>query len=92
MPTLFETSESLQLLFATIEEQGGEITPEQEAELAITQDNLNEKLDGYRYTIMGLEASRDRMKLEQKRIADYLKAQEAKIERLESAMLTALMS
>ena len=56
--SLFAISCELEDIFFEIEEAGGEVTEEILAKLAITEENLKQKLDCYRkaYTAISLEA------------------------------------
>ena len=58
MANIYNITAELEDIFLELEENGGELTPELEERLAITQDNLKSKLDGYRkaYTVLNLEA------------------------------------
>lgn len=58
MASIYNITTELEDIFLELEENGGELTPELEERLAITQDNLKSKLDGYRkaYTMFNLEA------------------------------------
>lgn len=54
--SLYQIDAELQRIVDEIIDAGGEITPELEEQLAITQDNLNEKLDNYRKLFTMIES------------------------------------
>ena len=58
MANIYNITTELEDIFLELEENGGELTPELEERLRITQDSLKDKLDGYRkaYTMLNLEA------------------------------------
>lgn len=58
MASIYNITAELEDIFLELEENGGELTPELEERLAITQDNLKEKLNNYRkaYTMLNLDA------------------------------------
>lgn len=58
MASIYNITTELEDIFLELEENGGELTPELEERLAITQDNLKEKLNNYRkaYTMLNLDA------------------------------------
>lgn len=58
MANIYNITAELEDIFIELEENGGELTPELEERLAITQESLTSKLDSYRkaYTVLNLEA------------------------------------
>lgn len=58
MASIYNITAELEDIFLELEENGGELTPELEERLTITQDNLKEKLNNYRkaYTMLNLDA------------------------------------
>lgn len=90
--SLFAISSELESIFFEIEEAGGEVTEEILAKLAITEDNLKQKLDGYRkaYTAISLEA--DACKKEEARIAAIRKTKENNARRLKDSMYEAVVA
>lgn len=48
MASIYNITTELEDIFLELEENGGELTPELEERLTITQDNLKSKLDSYR--------------------------------------------
>ena len=90
--SLFAISAELENIFFEIEEAGGEVTEEILAKLAITEENLKQKLDGYRkaYTAISLEA--DACKKEEARIAAIRKTKENNAKRLKNSMYEAVVA
>lgn len=89
--SLFSIDAQLETIVGEIIENGGELTPELEEQLAITEDNLNQKLDDYRkaYTIISSRAAE--CKAEKQRIDVLQKSRERAANRLKDAMLEAVM-
>lgn len=92
MANIYNITAELEDIFLELEENGGELTPELEERLAITQDNLKSKLDGYRkaYTVLNLEA--ESCKKEEQRLAVLHKTKENNAERLKGVMLDAVIA
>lgn len=90
--SLFAISAELENIFFEIEEAGGEVTEEILDKLAITEENLKQKLDGYRkaYTAISLEA--DACKKEEARIAAIRKTKEDNAKRLKNSMYEAVVA
>ena len=87
---IFNISRELEDIFYQIEENGGEITPELEEKLAITEDRLHDKLDGYRRVHSKLMSDAKVCKEEETRIAKLRKTKENQAERLKDTMLAAV--
>lgn len=87
---IFNISRELEDIFLQIEENGGEITPELEERLAITEDKLHDKLDSYRRVYSKFMSDAKTCKEEETRIAKLRKSKEAQAERLKDTMLTAV--
>ena len=87
---IFNISRELEDIFYQIEENGGEITPELEERLAITEDKLYDKLDGYRRVHSKLLSDAKTCKEEETRIAKLRKTKENQAEKLKDTMLTAV--
>lgn len=88
--SLFSISVDIETLFDEIEELGGEITPEIEARLAITQEELYSKLGSYVNAVKWMDEKLDAAKKEKERIATFTKSYTNKKERLLSAMTRAV--
>lgn len=87
---IFNISRELEDILYQIEENGGEITPELEERLAITEENLRDKLDGYRRVHSKLMSDVKTCKEEETRIAKLRKTKENQAERLKDTMLAAV--
>lgn len=87
---IFNISRELEDIFYQIEENGGEITPELEEKLAISEENLRDKLDGYRRVHSKLMSDAKTCKEEETRIAKLRKTKENQAERLKDTMLAAV--
>ena len=87
---IFNISRELEDIFLQIEENGGEITPELEERLAITEDKLHDKLDSYRRVYSKFVSDAKTCKEEEIRIAKLRKSKEAQAEELKDTMLTAV--
>ena len=92
MANIYNITTELEDIFLELEENDGELTPELEERLAITQDNLKSKLDGYRkaYTVLNIEA--ESCKKEEQRLAVLRKTKENNAERLKGVMLDAVIA
>lgn len=91
MSSIYEIKQSLLSLFEEIEENGGEITSEQENLLNIKQEELNIKLNNYHQAIASWNADINACKEEEKRIAAVRKKHENRIKRLKEAMCDAVL-
>jgi predicted transcriptional regulator len=92
MANIYNITTELEDIFLELEENGGELTPELEEHLAITQENFKSKLDSYRkaYTMFNLEA--ESCKKEEQRLAVLRKTKENNAERLKGVMLDAVIA
>ena len=90
MNNIFGISQELEDIFYQIEENGGEITPELEERLAITEDKLHDKLDSYRRVYSKFMSDAKTCKEEETRIAKLRKTKENQAERLKDTMLAAV--
>lgn len=92
MANIYNITTELEDIFLELEENGGELTPELEERLVITQESLKSKLDSYRkaYTVLNLEA--ESCKKEEQRLAVLRKTKENNAERLKDVMLDAVIA
>lgn len=90
MASLYNISSDLLELFDIIEENEGEITPEQEEYLAIKQEELNAKLENYAKAVKQFEADVAACKEEEKRIKSRRDVYSKRIDRLKKVMLEAV--
>jgi hypothetical protein len=77
-------------LAETLEENGGELTPELELELAINQEELQTKGVAYSFVIKDLTFLIAQIDSELKRLTDLKKAKQKAIDRLENSLSTAM--
>lgn len=90
MTTLREIATDVERLFALIEEQDGEILPEQESLLAELQDKMLHKTDAVADFLQTLDERAQMIRAEEVRLAERRKRVEATIERLEGYVLRVL--
>ena len=88
--SLFNIEQNLVDIFAEIEDNGGEITPELEEQLQILENNFAEKLSSYVKVINKYKSDVDACKKEKSRIDAIKKTKENVIERLSKVMLYAV--
>lgn len=87
---LYQIEQELLDLYNQIEENGGEITPELEERLVITQENFSSKLENYAKFVKSLEGNINLMDSEIERINKLKQTKQNLINRLEKNMLNAL--
>ena len=87
---LYQIEQELLDLYNQIEENGGEITPELEERLVITQENFSSKLENYAKFVKSLEGNINLMDSEIERISKLKQTKQNLINRLENNMLNAL--
>lgn len=87
---LYQIEQDLLELYAQIEENGGEITPEIEERLNITQENFTNKLENYTRFVKVLEGDVVLMDSEIERINKLKQTKQNLVNRLELSMLNAL--
>lgn len=88
--SLFVIQESLLGLVRDIEEAGGECSPEQEAQLAISREELQTKSLNYVHYIKKLESDIELAKVYEEQVAQFKKRKEKLIERLKESLLVAV--
>lgn len=91
MDSLFSISNDLRRVIEDIEIQGGEITPEQEEDLIISEANLKEKLEHYRKAILILEYQEQLAYDEIKRLQSAKKTKNNIVNRLKTNVLNAVL-
>lgn len=91
MESLYKISEDLLQLFDEIEAAGGEITPKQDERLAISHEQLIEKLNNYANAVKHYKSNIEECKTEEKRIKLIKNKYENRINRLKSSMLNAVI-
>lgn len=87
---LFQISAELRSIYDTIEENEGELTPELDEALTISQENFKQKINDYVMLIRDLDGQIDQCSIEAKRIAAVKKSKENLKERLSNKVLDAL--
>ena len=90
MANIYQISQDLLAIFQELEENGGELTPELEQELNITQESLYDKIKSYVSVIHHYEDDLDAIKRETTRLSNLKKSKEKIIERLKSVVLKAV--
>lgn len=90
MASLYNISEDLKQIFAELEDNGGELTPELEEAMAFTQEEFRAKIENYAHAVRQLEGDLALIKEEKARIAELQKSKEKTIERLKGIMAKAV--
>jgi hypothetical protein len=89
--SLFSIQSELLDLVRTIEEAGGEVTPEQEQQLTISKQELQTKSLNYVHYIKKLESDLELAKVYDEQIKAFKNRKEKTIERLKDALLNAVI-
>ena len=87
---IFQIEQELKELFDTIEENGGEITPELEEALAISQSNFVDKIKSYSNVIKQIDADLSAIKDEKDRLKALEDSKKRVKERLSTIMCSAI--
>lgn len=90
MPNIFELGTALQKVFEEIEENGGELTPELEAELDITSQNFKDKVEAYCQVLTMYNSDIECCKNEKDRINSIQKVKKNAVERIKQRLLEAV--
>ena len=90
MTNIYNIQQSLFSIFDELEENGGELTPELEEQLNITQEQFKSKIKDYSNVIKMLESDIVAIKEEKARLSDLQKSKEKNIERLKKIMVEAI--
>lgn len=90
LPSLYHISSDLAAIIAALEDNGGELTPELEQQLTITEDRFLEKAADYGAAILSLRSMADAARNEKDRLAKLQKFYENAQKRLESALCSAM--
>lgn len=88
--TLYTITEDQRLLNAMLEENGGELTPEIEEAMQITEDNLLAKAEAYGATISEYDAQAEACAVEIKRLMAYKKTCENVSKRMRERLSDAM--
>lgn len=87
---IYEIKNNFLTIFDELEENGGELTPELEQELAITREQFTEKVKDYTSVIKLLNQDIDAIKVEQKRLKDLSERKAKVVERLKNILVEAI--
>lgn len=90
MSNIFNIQQELLTIFDELEENGGELTPELEEQLNITQEEFRDKIKSYSNVVKMLENDIIDIKAEKARLNDLQKSKENTIERLKKIMIDAI--
>ena len=90
MSNIFNIKQELLSIFDELEENGGELTPELEEQLNITQEEFRDKIKSYSNVVKMLENDIVDIKAEKTRLNDLQKSKEKTIERLKKIMIDAV--
>lgn len=90
MSNIFNIKQELLAIFDELEENGGELTPELEEQLNITQEEFRDKIKSYSNVVKMLENDIVDIKAEKARLNDLQKSKEKTIERLKKIMIDAV--
>lgn len=90
MANIYNIQQELLSIFNEIEENEGELTPELEEQLNITQVEFRDKIKSYSNVVKMLENDITSIKAEKDRLNDLQKSKEKTIERLKKIMINAI--
>ena len=88
---LFNINEEMFRLHQQIEENGGELTPELEEQLPITEHEREQKCESYVSVIRQLKSKSQLIKDEAKRLLDAARTYDKTVERLEDNLLSSIV-
>lgn len=89
--TLYGISAEMTALLNAIEEQDGEITPEQEQALAITEEHFSEKAVDYGHVILNLDQTVEAIKKEIDRLTKLKRISENVQKRVKGSLVGAMV-
>lgn len=90
MNNLFNIEQNFLNIFEELEENGGELTPELEEALNITQENFINKIKSYVNVIKSYKNDLDAVKCESNRLKDYKTTKNNTLERLNNRVIEAV--
>ena len=90
MSNIYNIKQELLNIFNELEENEGELTPELEEQLNITQEEFKDKIKSYSNAVKMLENDIINIKAEKARLNDLQKSKEKTIERLKKIMIDAV--
>ena len=92
MKNLFNIDAELYEVYSEIENNGGEMSPELEAALEITEAERMTKGEGYVYVIKQLKSQADLLKAEAKRLLEIAKQYENSADKLADRLLQSVIA
>ena len=92
MASIYNIQQELFDIFNQIEENDGEVTPELEEKLKISQDEFKDKINSYTCVIRQLECDLCAIKDEKARLDAIKKSKEKTIDRLKQVMIEAIQT
>lgn len=87
---IYQIEGDLLSIFDEIEELGGELTPELEEKLAITQEQFNDKIESYTNYVKSLKTDMQAIEAEQKRLKDVYERKEKTLNKLNDIIVKAI--
>ena len=87
---IYQIQQDLLAIFDELEENGGELTPELEEELSITQEEFKNKVESYTDAIKNLEADMAAIKVEQARLKTLYERKEKTANKLKEIIINAV--
>lgn len=87
---IWQIQQDLLDIFNELEENGGELTPELEDKLNITQSEFKNKIENYLYAIKQTESDINACDAEAKRLTALKKSKQNTIDRIKSVMVKAI--
>ena len=87
---IWQIQQELLDIFNELEENGGELTPELEAKLNITQSEFKNKIENYLYVIKQTESDINVCDSEAKRLTALKKSKQNTVDRIKSVMAKAI--
>lgn len=90
MANIYQLQQDLLAIFDELEENGGELTPELEAQLAITEESFKSKVEDYTKVIHHYQDDLNAIKAETERLKRLKESKERIIERLKKVVLEAV--
>lgn len=87
MASIYNISQELNDIILTLEENGGEVTPELEEALIMKEEELKDKVKSYTQVITSLESDVKAIKEEKARLNELQKSKERTIESLKKIMV-----
>ena len=90
MANIYQIQQDLLAIFDVLEENGGELTPELEEQLAITQDCFKDKVESYTKVIRHYQGDLAAIKAETDRLKKLKERKEKTIERISKVVIEAI--